>query len=234
MQVGKLSRISRYPVKSFAGEDLQSCLVESYGLYGDRFCAFRDETKTGWDSYITARDIPGMLDYKAGLVGEEIRVQAPDGKVYGWNEELLKEIQVHTSRKLSMMNYNAPNLESPELKAVDLASIHIITNKSLQKLEALWGQSIDIRRFRANYIIEVEDHVDESDWIGKQLRIGDSIISVDSLCERCSIITINPVSLYRDSTLLRSVHERMDSAFGVYASVVKVGNVSVGDGVYEI
>ncbi|WP_256257851.1 MULTISPECIES: MOSC N-terminal beta barrel domain-containing protein [unclassified Paenibacillus] len=37
---GEIRDITRYPVKSFAGESLENCQVATYGLYGDRFCAF--------------------------------------------------------------------------------------------------------------------------------------------------------------------------------------------------
>lgn len=59
--IGEISEINRYPVKSFAGEGLETCKMDTYGLYGDRFCAFYDETMEGWQSFFTARDIPNML-----------------------------------------------------------------------------------------------------------------------------------------------------------------------------
>ncbi|WP_426448358.1 MOSC N-terminal beta barrel domain-containing protein [Paenibacillus sp. S-38] len=45
--VGEISEITRYPVKSFSGENLKTCKVDTYGMYGDRFCAFYDKTKEG-------------------------------------------------------------------------------------------------------------------------------------------------------------------------------------------
>jgi len=58
--IGKIVQINRYPVKSFAGEKLNSVGLELYGLYGDRSHAFVDDTKEGWSRYITARKIPEM------------------------------------------------------------------------------------------------------------------------------------------------------------------------------
>lgn len=43
--VGEIQGINRYPVKSFAGENLESCMIEPYGMLGDRFCSFYDESK---------------------------------------------------------------------------------------------------------------------------------------------------------------------------------------------
>lgn len=43
--VGEIKSINRYPVKSFAGEALESCKVVTYGVEGDRYCSFYDMTK---------------------------------------------------------------------------------------------------------------------------------------------------------------------------------------------
>lgn len=40
--IGEILEISRYPVKSFAGERLNRVELESYGIYGDRSHAFVD------------------------------------------------------------------------------------------------------------------------------------------------------------------------------------------------
>jgi uncharacterized protein len=231
--VGQISEINRYPVKSFAGESLETCTINTYGLYGDRFCAFYDETKEGWDSFITARDIPNMLAYKAKLVDKGLSVTSPNGQTFSWNEELLDDIQRYSKRKISMTSYKAPNPEDPDLMSVDLASLLIITDSSLRKLEAIWGKNLDKRRFRANLIVSINENTfNENDWIGKQLSVGDTELQVESYCERCSIITINPNTLERDISLLKKVNEQMNLIFGVYASVKKPGQIQVGQKVY--
>lgn len=45
MHIGTVKEIWRYPVKSMAGERLQSCRVDPLGIPGDRGWALRDETK---------------------------------------------------------------------------------------------------------------------------------------------------------------------------------------------
>ncbi|MDU0200881.1 MOSC domain-containing protein [Paenibacillus sp. MAH-36] len=235
MLVGEISEITRYPVKSFAGETLDACRVDTYGLFGDRFCAFYDETKEGWNRFITARDIPKMRGYTARLLNNEISVTSPNGEIFSWNEELLKEIQRYTNRKVSKADYKAPNPEDPKLMSVDLASILIITDSSLRRLESIWGKKLDKRRFRANIILSLnENNFDETDWIGKQLSFGDVKLKVESSCERCSIITLDPDTLERDVTLLKKVNEQMNLCFGLYASVIKPGQICTGQKVYLI
>ncbi|MGO4546089.1 MOSC domain-containing protein [Paenibacillus sp. 2TAB23] len=233
-RIGEISSINRYPVKSLAGESLASCHIDTYGLAGDRCYAFYDETKEGWDSFITARNIPAMLAYRAELDEESmgsdhptIRVTSPEGEIYKWDESLLVEMQKHAKNKMLMRSYPAT---SPELKAVDEGSILIITSTSLQKLEAIWGKELDPRRFRANLVVAVEDSgLGEEEWIGKRLSIGSAELQIDKYCDRCSMVTLDPDSLERDASLLRKINEEMNLNFGVYASVQKTGVIQAGD-----
>lgn len=233
VQVGEIQEIRRYPVKSFAGESLESCNVETYGLHGDRIFAFYDETLDGWESFITARDIPTMLAYKARLLDEEINVLSPDGRMLKWDDELLWEIQRYTKRKVSMTGYHAPNPENLDLMSVDSASILIITDAALGRLESLWGKGLDRRRFRPNLVVSVDEQVvHDNEWIGRRLFVGEAELQVDMPCERCSVITWDPDTLERDASLLKKVYEEMNLNFGLYASVVKTGPIRVGDKVY--
>ncbi|QUL52743.1 MOSC domain-containing protein [Paenibacillus tritici] len=230
--VGAIRAINRYPVKSLAGEELEACRIESYGVQGDRYCSFYDMTKQDWSQYITARKIPKLMSYKAEYTGEDIRVTAADGRVFGWDTELLEEIQSLTSTEITMSAFKAPHPEAkhPELLSVDGASILLVTDKSLKKLEALWGKPVDQRRFRGNFVVEVrEDSLGEEEWLGRRLSIGSAELQVDSYCERCVMITTNPDTLERDSSLLKQVHKELNLKFGLYASVIRTGEVRLGD-----
>ena len=236
--IGTVLEINRYPVKSFAGETLNSVKLEPYGLLGDRSHAFVDDTKEGWSRYITARQYPEMLRYKAELITPlskldfpQVKITCPDGRTHQWDEQLLRDIPFFSDQKLSMERYR---LTSQEQLAVDDGSILIITDQSIQKLEQIWGKRIDNRRFRANFMLGLFDEAlyDESSFVGKQLTIGNAQLSIKSLCERCSMITIDPDTQQRESSLLKKIHETMDLNFGVYADVEQVGMVHVGDQVY--
>lgn len=230
--VGEIKSINRYPVKSFAGEALESCKVVSYGVEGDRYCSFYDMTKKDWSQYITARKVPRMMSYQAEYNDGEIRVTAEDGRVFGWDQELLDEIQSLTKTEITMSEPKAPHPEAqyPELLSVDGASILLVTDKSLKKLEAMWSKPIDQRRFRGNFLVEVsEGSLGEEEWLGRRLSIGSTVLQVDSYCERCVMITTDPDTLERDSSLLKTVYKELNQQFGVYASVITPGEVRLGD-----
>jgi uncharacterized protein YcbX len=236
--VGEVRQIYRYPVKSFSGEGLNCARIEVYGLYGDRCYAFVDNTKQGWDRFVTARHIPQMLGYRAILsaqadVGEFAQVEArgPDGRKFQWDDDLLQEIQQYTSRKISAESHRA---SSRGKKAVDDGSILIISESSIRTLEQLWGKKVDPSRFRPNLLISLNDEASghEAGWIGKGIRIGDVELSIQSLCERCSMITFDPDTIERDPSLLTKVYEGMALQFGIYADVEKTGMIQIGDPIY--
>lgn len=230
MLIGEIQDIYRYPVKSFAGEKLEDCILEKYGMLGDRFAAFYDETKKDWEKYVTARKIPNLLNYKAAYQDGEIRVTAPDGQRYGWDAQLLEEIQSQTNTRLTMSALKEPHPELPQLLSVDEASILIITDSSLGKLQKTWGKELDERRFRANFVVKVNDaFMTEADWLGRTLQIGDVLLQADSFCQRCVLITMDPDTQVKDPSLLRKVNEAFDLHFGIYASVVKTGTIKKGD-----
>ncbi|NMM51123.1 MOSC domain-containing protein [Paenibacillus aquistagni] len=236
--LGSISDIYRYPVKSFGGERLDACKVESYGLLGDRSYAFIDETKTGWNQYVTARKIPKMLSYQASLIEDapsaagqrpEVRITGPDGRIHHWDHELHQEIQALTDVNITMMEYLPAR---SEVLAVDEACLLIVTDRSLRRLEELWGAPVDARRFRGNLVVAMsDDRIEEEELIGKTLKVGDTLLEVYSKCERCSMITYDPDSIARDASLLKVVHQKLNTEFGLYARVKQVGHVQTGDSV---
>lgn len=232
--IGEISGINRYPIKSFAGESLDTCTIDTYGLVGDRCYAFFDETKEGWDSFFTAREIPKMLAYKAKFVDEsaeseypQVKITSPEGQTFSWDDDLLAEMQTYSKKKMQMRSYQ---MQSPDLKAVDEGSILIITNTSLNNLEDIWGKQLDARRFRANIVVTVDENAfGEKDWIGKRIAVGSAELQVDKYCDRCSMVTLDPDTLDRDASLLKKINTEMNLNFGVYASVKKTGHIRVGE-----
>lgn len=74
----KVTRLRTYPVKSLAGTDLESALVEPWGLEGDRRWALVDET----GEKVTAREVHGLLRLRAEAVDEEtIRIHADEESI---------------------------------------------------------------------------------------------------------------------------------------------------------
>src|SRR6185312_1671951 len=64
MELGRISAIFRYPVKSMAGESLDVARLGWHGLEGDRRFAFRRLTDKSEFPWLSASKLPELLLYK--------------------------------------------------------------------------------------------------------------------------------------------------------------------------
>ncbi|TKC16065.1 MOSC domain-containing protein [Robertmurraya kyonggiensis] len=234
MIVGKVQEIVRHPVKSFRGESVEKTRVESYGVYGDRSHAFLDDTRPG--KYLTLTQEPVLAKYHAKFVGEEnlekypiVKITSPSGKEYEWGEEeLLQELEQFSGKSLTPIQYSPDYVP---LGAIEEDDLLITTKSSIKKIEELWGSKVDVRRFRPNFVLSTESDEPfiEETWLGKKLLIGNVKVIVNGLCERCSIINIDPDSATIDTSMLKTVYKERNNCFGIFASVIKTGEVNVGD-----
>lgn len=235
--IGELNTIIRYPVKSFYGEAISKSRIESYGLYGDRSHVFIDETKA--KKYLMATHFPELMGYKAKFEGEEradqypnVKITSPNGKVYDWEDhEFVREIQTIAGNHIYPKKY-APSYVP--IGAIEEEPILIVTDSSIKKMESIWGNKIDYRRFRPNLVISLKEDISfsEDNWFGKRMIIGNIELEIKRHCERCMIINIDPSNLKKDSSLLKTVVRERNNYFGVYATVIKTGEISTGEKVY--
>jgi GntR family transcriptional regulator/MocR family aminotransferase len=57
--------------------------------------------------------------------------------------------------------------------------ISLINLATVRSLEAQWGMEIDPLRFRANIYIDGARPWEEFDWVGSEIRIGETVFMVD-------------------------------------------------------
>ncbi len=240
MSIGRIKEISRHPVKSFGGEKVEKTKVMEYGLYGDRSHAFLDESKSG--KYLTITQAKDMVKYTAKFLGEEtldqypsVQVTTPNNRQYIWgDEELTSEIKKLSKRKVIPTKYTPTDVP---LGAIEEENILIVTDASIEELTRMWGNNVDNRRFRPNLLISLNEKKPfiEDSWLGKKMKIGDEVeLEIKRHCERCMIITIDPEEAERDPSLLKTVVKERGNRFGVYASVIKTGDIHAGDKVFLV
>ena len=123
----------------------------------------------------------------------------------------------------------------PEGTFFDGAMVHLLTTATLGRLQALSpGSRFDVRRFRPNFVIETAGEVEgfvEDGWIGRTLAVGSARLRIERPCPRCVMTTLAQADLPKDPGVLRTVVQEHGGDVGVYASVIRGGSVSVGDGV---
>lgn len=122
--------------------------------------------------------------------------------------------------------------ESPPGTYFDAFPLMLATRQSLNTLSARAPTSrFDPRRFRANFIFNVvgsDAAYPEQDWIGRELHVGDAVLKIVDTCPRCSMTTHATADLPRDTEVMRHLVKEADGNLGVYAKVVKQGEVRAG------
>ena len=87
-----------------------------------------------------------------------------------------------------------------------------------------------VKRFRPNLLVEADaGEFPEDAWVGRVLRIGALRMRVDKRDQRCTVVTVDPVTLCRNPAILRAIARERDARFGVYGSTMEPGRVAVGD-----
>ena len=123
--------------------------------------------------------------------------------------------------------------ESPPGTYFDAFPIHVVTDRSLATLSALApGSDFDVRRFRPNVVVAVEEDVEgdfpEQGWLGRKLDVGDAELEVTAACPRCVMVTRELAELPDDRQVLRTIVRHADQNIGVYANVVRSGTLQAG------
>ena len=100
------------------------------------------------------------------------------------------------------------------------------------------GKPLSARRFRPNLLVGDCAAHEEDSWLGKSVRIGDSLrLRMAKLDPRCAITTLDPDTGERDLDTPRLLLNRRPpiegagAYFGVYGAVEATGTARVGDSI---
>ena len=198
----------RYPIKSLAGEPLSTAVIGPDGIPGDRIVRVR-----GPEGVRTSRRQYRML----GLHGTVHPGGRPRIGGHPWN----------SPEALALVKGAAgPDawLEAWEgLDRFDILPLLVATDGAV----AAFGR--DVRRLRPNILIGGVEGLNERDWPGAELHIGEVIVRLESLRGRCHMTTIDPDTLQVDPGVLRDIVRRFGNQLALNADVVRGGRVRVGD-----
>jgi uncharacterized protein YcbX len=115
----------------------------------------------------------------------------------------------------------------------DAFPLHLLTTSTLAELARRNATaSFDRRRFRPNFLVELDDVTPgfvENGWCGREVKVGALCVRIEMAAVRCSM-TIQPQEeLPQDPSVLRTIVREAAQNVGVYATVVSEGTVRVGD-----
>ncbi len=108
--------------------------------------------------------------------------------------------------------------------------VHIITTASAKALEVILNDKVDLRRFRANIVLETTTPWVEKQWIGKTLKIGDVEIEIIDETSRCAAINIDLETGKRGRSIPATLTQHFNNEnFGVYGKIIKGGQLKEKD-----
>ncbi|MCU1499498.1 MAG: hypothetical protein JWM47_3451 [Acidimicrobiales bacterium] len=243
-----VARCWRYPVKSLQGVEVDQLEVGRAGIAGDRTHGLIDEAD---GHLLSAKRTAALLQASA----TDQAVTLPDGTTVALDEPAVDDVlstwlgrRVHLARSGSTgsvsyeMTFDPPDddaeyyeIPAPEGSFLDLAAVHLVTTATLEGCAAARPDlDWDVRRFRPNLLLEVDGPTFvEQGWVGRQVQVGDAVLSVDSPTVRCAMpLRPQPGGIERQPGLFEAMGQLNTAApnhLGVYCSVITPGRVRTGD-----
>jgi uncharacterized protein YcbX len=204
-----IQELWRYPVKSMAGERLESVEATEEGIVGDRMVLVAGPG----GRIITSRTHPRLLGLRGSLAasGEPL----VDGRP--WNDrESAEAVRGAAGPEARLVRYNGP-------ERFDVLPLLIGTDGAFEQL------GVDHRRLRPNIVIGGVDGLAERGWPGRRLRVGGVIASVAKLRSRCVMTTYDPDTQEQDLSVLRRIVSEFGGEMALDCGVLVGGRITVGD-----
>lgn len=220
-----LSAIHIYPVKSTAGLDLASALVEPRGFRDDRRWMVVDAQ----GCFVTGRQLPRMVLIRANPNAAGLRLEAPGMPaldvamppgdveripVRVWDDVVdaaranplvdawLSDFLGQPLRLVAMDTASTraaeqlPGIDTADVSFADGFPFLAISQASLDQLNTKLAAPITMRRFRPNLVIAGCAPHAEDGW--RRISIGAIDFDVVKTCTRCVFTTVDPERGERD------------------------------------
>ena len=201
--------IWRYPVKSMGGEQLEEAHLSQAGIDGDRIVQVLNER----GRVESARTSPGLLGHRATLDSEDGPLV--DGRPWS-DPAVLSDVR-------TIVGPGARLVRDDSLDRFDILPLLVATDGAI----AAFGR--DGRRLRPNIVIGGVPGLEEREWQGGQLRIGEVLIGVEDLRGRCIMTTFDPDTLAHDPGVLRDIVKRFGGKLALNCDVLRGGTIRVGE-----
>lgn len=240
MNIGHVTRIARYPFKSMAAESISQAYLLYSGLQGDRTFALIGSKARKSFPWLSIRECPELVLFKPifkkmphpenlypCISDYELEVEMPDGCV-------LTSSDPEFEHDLRICIGHDCNVRFSERSMVDARPISILSEQTLKTAQDEFGQVLDWRRFRVNFMIDWYDlpGFGEDAFIDQKLLIGDKVeIHISKKDPRCATINVDPLTGIRNHNILKYIVREREQNMGIYAVTLREGDVKVGDSV---
>lgn len=236
IHLGYVHQLVRYPVKSMAGIATESAILGWHGLQGDRRFALRRVNDNSGFPWLTASRLPELLLYQPLGLDENAaepapaHVRTPEGVDLALESAQLRDnVAERCGHAVELMKLKHGIFDEATISVISLATISAIGREA--------EQDLDTRRFRANIFLRTEttEPFQEDTWVGARLVFGGNgggpIVNVTMRDERCVMINLDPDTAQSDPRIMKTVLRLNANCAGVYGTVVRTGQIRVGDAV---
>lgn len=231
--VGTVHLLGRFPVKSTAGEALPAATVSRRGLLYDReWAAYTaDGGIASGKTTRRFRKLEGLMHWRSTMAAadESGRVlpalHSPDGGTYRVDEPAAAEAlsrafgQPLTLRRETTIRHH------------DECAVHVVTTSSIRRVEQLVGGRVDVRRLRANIVLNTAGTgFVEDAWTDGELTLGSEVVlRLGASMPRCVMIDQPQADVPAGPPALRALGRTHDVLLGLQAHVIHTGTISIGD-----
>ena len=203
-----VAELWRYPVKSMRGEPLDAVDVIDDGFVGDRVLRVQEGRQV-----VTGRTRPQLLGLSATL--------GDDGQPLVEGRPWKSDATADAVRGAA--GDGAVLVPAHEHRFHDETPLLVSTDGMAESF------GIDRRRLRPNVVVGGVEGMTERKWEGRRLRIGDCLILLEHMCERCIMTTFDPDTLERDPKVLKRINTELGGLAALNSSVQAPGRIAVGD-----
>jgi uncharacterized protein len=232
-EIGQVEALFRFPVKSMAGERLESATLGWHGLEGDRRLALQRLHERGGMPWLTAGKLSELLLYTPrpaeGALPTHVRTPG-GGEMEVFGEELAAEIGQRHGSPVRMMQLRHG--------IFDEASISVIASDTVREIGRLSGRSLDPLQFRPNVLLRLKrsDAFEEDKWLGGLLSFGDGddapAVAVTMRDVRCGMVNLDPHSARPYPEVMKAIVRANQNHAGIYGAVTRTGRLAVGQPVF--
>jgi len=233
----------RHPIKSHGREALQQVtLTKGQTMPWDRVWAVAHEASSA-DGSAWAPCVNFTIGAKApGLMGIDAQVEEENGqvtlthpdlgtltldpdaepdKLIAWTYPLVPEGRAASARVVRVPGRGMTDTEYPSVSIGNLATHRAIEQKI--------GRPLSEKRWRLNIWLDGLAPWEEFDWLDRDLDIGTVRLRIRDRIQRCNATTASPETGRRDADTLGVLNTWGHQDMGVYAEVVRSGDIALGD-----
>lgn len=231
--IGQVEALSRYPVKSMRGEQLEAANLGWHGLDGDRRLAFRRINDRSGFPWLSASQLPDLLRFEprrredGAPGGPPTHVRTPEGEELPlFGEELAAEVGRRYGTPVEMTQFRNG--------IFDDGSISVIAAETVREIGRLAGRSVDVRRFRPNIVVRLLQPApfQEDAWVGGVLSFGEGSdapeLAVTLRDLRCSMVNFDPDTACPAPEVMKAVVRANQNYAGIYGAVTRIGRLAIG------